>query len=49
MATDKNAKAIHGEVVDFGSAPYKNDPANNASFYVTLNQNGDDKTFGVMV
>ena len=45
MATDKNAKAIHGEVVDFGSAPYKNDPANNASFYVTLNQNGDDKTF----
>ncbi|WP_426243482.1 LPD7 domain-containing protein [Psychrobacter sp. TWP2-1-2] len=45
MATDKNAKAIHGEVVDFGSAPYKNDPTNNASFYVTLNQNGDDKTF----
>lgn len=45
MATDKNAKAIHGEVIDFGSAPYKNDPTNNASFYVTLNQNGDDKTF----
>lgn len=45
MATDKNAKAIHGEVVDFGSAPYKNDPTNNTSFYVTLNQNGDDKTF----
>ena len=43
--TDKNAKAIHGEVVDFGAAPYKNDPTKNNSFYVTLNQNGDDKTF----
>lgn len=40
-----NATAIHGTVKKFGRAPYKNDPANNASYYVTLTQNDNEKTF----
>lgn len=46
MATiNKNAKAIHGEVKDFGTAPYKDIPENKNSFYVTLEQNGKENKF----
>lgn len=40
-----NATAIHGTIIDHGKAPYKNNPENNLSYYVKLNQNGSDKTF----
>lgn len=40
-----NATAIHGTMIEHGKAPYKNVPENNQSYYVTLNQNGSDKTF----
>lgn len=36
---------LHGEVADFGSAPYKFDAANSRSFYVSLiNSDGETRT-----
>lgn len=37
------ASAVQGKVIDYGSAPYKNDPANTESFYVELEGSNQDK------
>lgn len=37
------ASVVQGKVIDYGSAPYKNDPANTESFYVELEGSNQDK------
>lgn len=45
----KSSNEFTGEVTNFGSAPYQDDPANKDSFFVELkNENGDlEKVWGV--